>query len=110
MAKLEAGYGSLLKVAVTHKGKSSLAMLAFLIVGGLISSQITRFDMFPANQSFKVWVYGRTSVGSSLTYTEQAVKEIYDAMEKVPNGVIHSTKTYVGRSWKVGHLRHIALT
>ena len=56
--------------------------------------------MFPANQSFKVWVYGRTAVGSSLGYTEQAVQEVYDAMQTIPEGVIHSTKTYVGRSWK----------
>jgi multidrug efflux pump subunit AcrB len=100
MVKLEEGYGTLLKKAVKHKGKSSLAMITFLVLGLLISSQITRFDMFPANQSFKVWVYGRTTVGSSLAYTEQAVKEVYDAMQSIPNEVIHSTKTYVGRSWK----------
>lgn len=97
LRKMENAYEKLLQIAFRHRYKSIFIMTTFLIMSFVISSFITNFKLFPIDQANHMVIWGELKEGSSLGYTSEKVKEIEKIIEKLPNGVIVSYQTTLGK-------------
>jgi multidrug efflux pump subunit AcrB len=99
---LEGFYSRLLQKSLRRKYLSLAFFGLFLLGGYFLSKLITDFNMFPTDQSTAMSIYGETARGSTLEYTAKEVKKIEAALAKLPEEVIHSYKTVVGRNYQNG--------
>lgn len=96
--RAEKKYRKLLQWVVLHKYKASMVFLAFLFLGATAGSQLTRFNMFPIDQSNTIWLTGKTLRDSSLPFTAKAVGRLEKIIESLPDGIIHSYKATIGQA------------
>ena len=103
-AKLEDWYGKVLTTAIEHKYISLLILLGFLAAGGGLSSVITKFNMFPIDQSYRMYIIAETDQASSLTFTSSVSAELEKIIDELPEGVVRSHRSAIGQNLYTGQV------
>ncbi len=96
--RIEQMYASALERLVARRYLTAAACLAFLAVSGVFTMRYTNFIMFPLDQAYELWIYGTTDRDSSLDNTSRQATLVEDMVRSLPDGVVHSYKTVVGRN------------
>ena len=90
-------YARALEKALKYKFPALMLMLLFVFAGGTLTYFITNFNMFPVDQAYRMWVYGKCPKESNLEFTARETLKLEEIIEGMPKGVVHSYKTTVGR-------------
>ncbi|MFW6366228.1 MAG: efflux RND transporter permease subunit, partial [Spirochaetota bacterium] len=97
LCSMENGYEKLLQTVLKHKYVSFAAILAGFAVLLALSGMMVRFRMFPIDQSTRLYIWGETELSSSLDFTSGAVKPIETILDGLPDNVVKSYNTTIGR-------------
>jgi len=103
-ARLEKWYREILVKAIAHKYLSLLILLGFLAVGGAISSVITKFNMFPVDQSYRMYIIAETDQASSLAFTTGVATKLESIIDELPEGVVRSHRSAIGQNLQTGQV------
>lgn len=93
---MEGMYVRVLKLALEKKYKAFSLCIIVLIIGLGLGITIVKFNLFPIDQSSRIFIYGEVVKDSTLEFNEQETKKIEKIIEKLPKGVVHSYTNYVG--------------
>ncbi|RMF15369.1 MAG: efflux RND transporter permease subunit [Candidatus Dadabacteria bacterium] len=97
MDHLERIYRRALTVALRWRYALFAAVLAGFAALAIWGAEHVRFVMYPLDQAWEVWIYGKTADGTSLEDTAKAMAPLEHWIEQLPAGVVHSYKTVAGR-------------
>ncbi|MCB1159446.1 MAG: efflux RND transporter permease subunit, partial [Leptospiraceae bacterium] len=99
---LEISYERLLQFSLKRKYLSLFFSLCFLVLGSAIGLWLSNFDMFPIEQSYRIFIYGETAKDSTLEYSEEKTIHLEKVIESLPKGVVHSYLNYTGLDFNRG--------
>lgn len=94
-ARLARGYNRVTEWVLEHKGKSSLAFLAFLVVG-LAPARGIRTQFFPEEALQRFYVHVRLPEGSDVRATEAVSRSAEQALLAAEGGKIDQITSFVG--------------
>jgi multidrug efflux pump subunit AcrB len=93
-------YRGILRLSLRFKYISLLILVLVLGVGGFLSAKTFTFNMFPIDQSIRVWIVGNTGSDANLQYTADEIEVIEEIIRTIPEeGVLESYDSYVGRDF-----------
>ncbi|MCB1309609.1 MAG: efflux RND transporter permease subunit, partial [Leptospiraceae bacterium] len=96
---LEVRYVRVLGIALRFRWVMALCFLGFLIVGGGLGLIFVTPNMFPDDQSYRVWIQGELPRGTNLNYTNTATQKVEAAIEALPPDVLYAYRTFVGNEY-----------
>lgn len=97
---LEQKYRRILKTALSHRIKTIAIIFVLLLGLGGLSAKLIKFNMFPIDQSFRIWIIGNTVSGSSLQFTSDEILKVEKLLQKIPEeGIVKSYDSFVGRDY-----------
>lgn len=97
--QLENRYISILEKALKKRMATGGILLLALIVSLGIGLLLVRFEMFPVDQAWRMWIYGETAEDSNLQATVRETEKLEQIVRELPEGVVHSYRTTAGRTW-----------
>lgn len=72
----------------------------FLVLGGFLALNVSRFNLFPDEQAFFIKFNGEFEGGDTLSYSDKQIKKVEEILDSLPDGVVRSYKTKVGGLFK----------
>lgn len=97
--KLESHYIQLLQKALQKRKLAGGIMILALIVTTGAGLLLVRFEMFPVDQAWRMWIYGEISEDANLQSTLRETEKLEQIIRSLPAGVVHSYRTTAGRTW-----------
>ncbi|MCB1306337.1 MAG: efflux RND transporter permease subunit, partial [Leptospiraceae bacterium] len=99
IAGLERRYSRLLQYCLVRRGFIAGSMLTGLVLALGLGILVVRFEMFPVDQAWRMWIYGKTRQDSNLEATERQAMRVESIVQSLPAGVIKSFTTTTGIKW-----------
>ncbi|MCB1168222.1 MAG: efflux RND transporter permease subunit, partial [Leptospiraceae bacterium] len=89
----------LLQYCLVRRGFIAGSMLTGLVLALGLGILVVRFEMFPVDQAWRMWIYGKTRQDSNLEATERQAMRVESIVQSLPAGVIKSFTTTTGIKW-----------
>ena len=93
---MEERYMSFLRFCLQHKIKSFFLISIVLIAGIAVALRYSGFRMFDLSQSYRIYMMGQVTKGSSLNFTKLQVERLGKIIERLPEGVVKTYKSTIG--------------
>ncbi len=100
--RMEAIYTRVLDYSLARPYFTSLLFLGFLLFGSVFGALFAEFEMFPKDRAYRMWILGQVPRGSNLDYTNRLTERIEGVLDRIPDGMLHTYKTFVGHEYDPG--------